>query len=219
MQAYGLPCSFSTEQEVRAKTARKAAPVAVEVNSEGVIQLDGIATRGMLMTGGPSVANRTVTFARSDAAIATSLTPAQLVDGILILANGALPMLVNLPSVTALNAFVNTNLVTQAPALVATTNDVAVRTTFKLTVITNARVDFAPPVAQPPGHTAPRSGYSRLAVPANPGDLTITSIDSGAFTQDVISLSVNVPRMAVDVYFIQITGTSADPEWLIMTNL
>ena len=34
MQPYGLPCALSTEKQVMAKTARKAAPIAIEATSE-----------------------------------------------------------------------------------------------------------------------------------------------------------------------------------------
>lgn len=219
MQAYGLPCAFSTEQEVRSKTARRAAPVAVEVNSEGVLQLEGLSTRGMFMSGGPQTYERNVTLVDA-ATTAVTLTPAQLVDGILIIANGdGGAVTVTLPNVLAVNAFLNSNLVSGAAALAVNVGSNAPRTVFKLTVITNIAVGFIVNATQPAGHAVGASGFSTLNVAATGADLTITSLALPPVTRTgIITAVASTPRVAVDVYFIQTAGTGTDPEWLIVSN-
>lgn len=219
MQAYGQPCAFSTEQEVRAKTPRRVAPVAVEANSEGVIQLDGLATKGMFMSGGPQSYERTVTIT-GPAVTSITLTPPQLVDGVLILSDGAAatPFVVTLPNVLAVNAFVNSNLVSNASA-VAVAAGTAPRTMFKLTVITNQRVDFLVNSTQPAGHALGASGFQTLNLPANGTDLSISTLALPPVARTgIITQSASTPRVAVDVYFIQTAGTGTDPEWLILGN-
>lgn len=220
MQPYGLPCALSTEKEVRSKTARKAAPAALEVNTEGVIQLDGIATRGMFMSCGPQTYQRQVTITGvGDTGI--TLEPRQLVDGILIVGNGETSFAAQLPTVLAVNAYLNSNLVSSAPAATisaATTS--APLTVFKLTVITNSRFDFNMPTLNPvPGHAAGVSGYQRLNFPPNGTDLSIVgSIPAGGTLPIVIQAVSGTPRIAVDVYFFQTAGSGTDPEWLILSN-
>jgi hypothetical protein len=218
MQAYGLPCAYNGEKLVSSKQPREVAPVAVEANSEGVLQLDGLATRGMLMLGGPETSCRNTTITTAAAATVT-LTADQLVDGVLIVGNGEATMVVTLPAVTAVNSFLNSRLVTQAAAVDAA---IAVaqsspRSIFKLTVITNQRVDFTVSATAQPGHAA--SGYQALNLPATATDMSVTtSIALGATRTSVITAVGSTPRVAVDVYFFQTTGTSADPEWMFLGN-
>ncbi len=217
MQAYGLPCAFSTEQEVRSKTARKAAPVAVEVNSEGVLQLDGLATRGMFMSGGPQTYLRNVTTVPVDG-IGVVLTPAQLVDGVLLCENGTAGTAVVLPTVTALNAFLNSNLVSAAALLVTgvgQTNTPAPRTMFRLTVFTNSSIDLTFPGAAA-GHGG-TNGYQRYTNAANPTDAAIT-VPANSSTATVFAVNTSVPRLPIEIWFIQTAGSGTDPEWLVMTN-
>lgn len=221
MQAYGQPCAFSTEQEVRAKTARRVAPTALEVNSEGVIQLDGVATRGLFMPGGPIAPERTVTITANDQ-VNVTLGPEQLIDGVLICENGSGATTVTLPSVTSINAFLNSNLISSAPAITVgpgVVNAPRPRTMFKLTVFTNAQVDFVVPGVAAPGHAL--TGYQRLANPLNNGDMSLTTPALGATLGSVLVLqpaAAAMPRLVQDIYFIQTLGAGTDPEWLIMTN-
>jgi hypothetical protein len=220
MAPYGLPSAYSTEKEVLGKTPRRVAPVAVEVNAEGVVQLDGLATRGMSMFGGPNTYQRQVTIV-PPGINAVTLAANQLVDGILVVGDGGALTTVTLPSVLAVNAFVNSNLVSGAAALafpVATAT--APRTTFKLTVITNQRIDFLMPALTPvPGHAVGASGYQGLNLDVQPADMTVTTVIAPANPRtNVITIANSTPRQAIDVYFIQTAGTGSDPEWIILCN-
>lgn len=217
MQPYGLPCVLSTEKQVMAKTPRKAAPIAIEANSESVIQLDGLATRGMLMSGGPIVECRNVTLI--DAATnAVTVTPAQLVNGIFIFCQGAAPpvLTINLPSVADLNRFLNTNLVTEGAQLSVATASNTPRTCFRVTVIGNTSIQMGTPnIANPPGHNS--SGYWAWQQNVAPADATITAIPANN-NQIVTSSGVAGNKAPVDIFFIQTTGVSSDPEWLILCS-
>lgn len=212
MQPYGLPCAFSTEQEVRSKTARKAAPVAVEVNSEGVVQLDGISTRGMLMLGGPETYCRQVT-SLSDSTTTIDLSPQQLVDGFVLCLNNA-QVTLNLPNVNALNAYLNTNLVSGANAIVANATNSAPRTCFRLSVCAEANVRVGSIAAQPAGHALGFSGYQYASFPLIAADAAIVPL---ALATSIPAIPLNAAsKPVVDIYFIQVANaTSSDPEWLI----
>jgi hypothetical protein len=176
----------------------------------------------MFMFGGPNTYQRQVTIL-PNGTNAITLTPAQLVDGILVITDAGALTTVTLPSVLALNAFVNSNLVSGAAALVVpAASATASRTTFKLTVITNQRVDFTMPALTPvPGHAPGASGYAFLDLPAQAtGDIAIVAtIAPGGTILDVITTSATTtPRVAVDVYFIQTAGTGTDPEWMFLSN-
>lgn len=222
MASYGLPSAFSTEQEIRSKTSRRAAPVAVEVNSEGVIQLDGIATRGFFMSGGPQTYERQVTITPNNSS-AITLTANQLVDGVLLVTDGAAaaPFSVTLPNVLDVNAYVNSNLVSNGAAItIPVANTTSPRTMFRFTIYTNQQINFVFNATQPAGHAVGSSGFQTFNLVANgAGDATIsTTFAPGGNRSGIVSQSNSLPRVAVDVYFIQTAGTGTDPEWLILSN-
>lgn len=217
MQPYGLPCVLSTEKQVMAKTARKAAPIALEANSEGVIQLDGLATRGMFMSGGPMIECRNVTFL-SSASPGVVATPAQLVNGMIFFCEGNTPpaLLVDLPSVADLNKFLNVNLVTEGVQIISAQTNSSPRTVFRLTVGANTAITIRTPnIPNPPGHSS--SGYWIWEQAAAPADATITAMAANT-TKTIMSAGVAGNKAPVDIFFIQTTGTSSDPEWLIQCS-
>lgn len=214
MQPYGLPCAFSTEKEVRSKTPRRAASVAVEVNSEGVTQLDGLATRGMTMFCGPNTNERQMTVVSANST--PVLTAPQLVDGILFVSTNtdAVAADIVLPSVTSVNAFLNSNLISEASGNLAVAAS-APRTSFKCTLICQHVVNFVTPATTPAGHVALQSGYSSLTIPAlGAGNITVTPLGLSA------SVQVGSPaaRRVYEIYFVQTLGSNPDPEWVIIPN-
>lgn len=213
MQPYGLPCALSTEKQVMAKTSRKAAPIGIEANSEGVIQLDGVATRGMLMSGGPVVECRNVTIVPTATSVVT-ITAAQLVNGVIIFNEGVAATDITLPSVADLNKFLNTNLVTSAPQITnaGTFNDP--RTIFRVTVISNNPTRFITPnIANPPGHTS--SGYWSTSQAVAPGDRSYLALAPNA-AAGAVGAGCAALAGSWDVFFIQTLGTGTDPEWVII---
>lgn len=213
IQPYGQPCAFSTEQQVLAKTPRKVAPVALEVNSEGVIQNDGLSTRGILMMGGPSTELRNV-WTPPVPSHADPITADQLVNGIIIIPNATGPYQITLPTVTALNSFVNSRLVTAANAIDMVNANTAPRTCFRLTIFASVTVTIrtaGPGV--PPGHA--QSGFWISTQAVAPAARAITQLAPGA-SNTVIGPALAAIGAAIDVYFIQVPGTGTDPEWMMI---
>lgn len=216
IQPYGQPCAYATETAVAAKQPRKSAPVALEINGEGVIQhADGLATRGMMMLGGPQTNLRQFTFIdNAGGGGGITLTPAQLVDGVLVIADGNGPnFTATLPSVTALNQFLNSRLITSeaAPNLAVTSS--SPRTMFSFRVITTIPFNFSTPAGVPPGHTT--SGYNVL-VKTIGADATITNVPPTNLINIYAAASIaTLPRANYEILFVQTAGPSSDPEWLI----
>jgi hypothetical protein len=222
-QAYGLPDAFSTEQQIAAKTVREAAPIAVEANAQGVLQLDGISTRGMAMLGGPVTCTKQVrVVASTNGTTTTTLTPQEIVDGLLILMDGENTQTIAMPQVIALNQYMNQRLITAEPLIAAATSNSAPRTCFHLRIITNRAVNFFFQNVAQPGHAG--SGYSVLITPAIGADLSITTQAINTTHNNVLiapsvgTTDAAVPRYTQDILFVQTAGTGTDPEWLICSG-
>ncbi len=211
MQPYGQPCALSTERQVMAKSARKAAPTALEVNSEGVIQLDGVSTRGMLMSGGPVVECRNLVVVPVNTTLYTA-TAAEFVNGTFLFCESTGPVTLVLPSVAELNKFVNSNLATTSPSFDVNVGASNVRTMFRVTVICNSQLATRTNAAAQPGYN--QSGFYMSSYGGV--DFSVSgAVAPGGNTAMINAALIGSMRCAYDLWFIQFTtGPAGLPEWL-----
>lgn len=165
------------------------------------------------MFGGPCTNLRQFTVADTTSS-SIVLSPAQLVDGVLVIADGAAPFTFVLPTVTALNAFLNSRLITSEPATNLAVTQSAPRTMFSFRIICNVAVNVTAPAPAPPGHAT--SGYNTLVKAISPADAVIGNIAAGATFQLFAAATIaTLPRAPYEILFVQTAGPSSDPEWLI----
>lgn len=216
MQPFGAVSVYSTEQQIQAKSARSAAPTLLEVNQNSVCQQNSIATRGIFSVIGGATQCRQTTLLNNAATTAT-LTPDQLVDGLLIVTNQTAPLTLTLPTIRDLNAYFNRTLITSASNLSTAVTSSAPRTVFSLRIASSAAITAATSASTFPGHGA-NSGYWNYA-----GQIgvisTISQIAAGGnFALCLANTNATSTRGICEILFIQYLGaSSSDPEWLVVT--
>lgn len=182
---------------VSALSARESGSEAVEINSEGVIQQNGLSTRGMLMLGGPEVNTRNVTII-TDAAF--TLTPEQMVDGIFLIVNTALTTL-TLPNPAALAQFISQRQLTvtiQPPAVLLPSLWENYFSQFKLTIVANCPVNIVAPAA----YTSGSSAYYFTACGPSPADVGIFGLNAAATIVTLFNqTATTTQRFVFDLFF------------------
>ena len=209
IQPYGLPSCLATEQQVAAKTARKTAPVALEVNGEGVIQADGLSTRGMTMFGGPLSITPNVTLVQADNVATVALSAAQFVDGVCLVFQGSAVTTIQFPNLADVAQFMNSRLVTteSAIAVAGTSTTNSPRSSFRFRVFSNAVINVSIQAA---------NTYFWMNWPAVGADATIAALPVGP-TQ--INFAAIANGYWLDFHFFQNGQTAAGtPVWAFVLN-
>lgn len=219
MQPYGGACVYSSEQDIAAKSARGSAPIALEINQDGVLQSNSLATRGQTHFGGPTLYTRYLAatpVAPNAGSSQITLTAAQLVNGSILICEGSAAFTITLPSVTELNSYLNEQLVTQQPAFDTAVTSTAPRTQFSFRIWSNNAVGIQFPTPAPPGHTT--SGYSYFTF-TTAADAIIVNAAAGSTRANFLTAPtlVTINKRYTELIFIQSLGASStDPEWIIL---
>lgn len=197
---------------IQSKFSRGHPAQPVLVNAQGMCQ-GPFSTSGMTFIGGPIF--QTAGYRLIDTASNTAtLTAADIVDGIIVVAQGAACTL-TLPTVTELNNFIERSFVSAGTALAVATAYAGPRTRFTLRIFCNGAITFGSQNIAQPGHAG--SGYSFQIIPAAASNVSIATLAVNATRAGIIpAVPAGATRAAIDLIFVQTAGTGADPEWLIV---